>query len=215
MPDASPEKAADPPLAPLSVSLVLATLFIGGVTFVCGTVTFTVIGSVLFGISLDDRQLLACGSMAAAVMAVVTAWRWCRNARRRAALSASDTVGNRRVFQFTLRSFLLFQFYVALALGLIRWLGFPVVPCVGGIAGAAVGYWLTLFLARRRVYDVVVSCLFGILASLILYAITLPRRLTPDSSNAVRNWTVLVLLLIPPLAAAVAKWKLRRRGQQD
>ncbi len=106
MPDASPEKAADPPLAPLSVSLVLATLFIGGVTFVCGTVTFTVIGSVLFGISLDDRQLLACGSMAAAVMAVVTAWRWCRNARRRAALSASDTVGNRRVFQFTLRSFL-------------------------------------------------------------------------------------------------------------
>jgi hypothetical protein len=209
----------------MSASLVVATLFIGGVTFLFGSVAFAIIGfvpfSILLGIwSVEPPPLLILATFAfslaaAAILATVTARRWCQNARRRAALSASNTVGDRRVFRFTLGSFLLFQFYVALALGLIRWLGGPVVPCVGGVAGAALGYWLTLFLARRRVYDVVVSSLFGILVSAIAAAIAMPRSTRSLWSDDMRDWIVLTSLVVPPVVAFVARWRLRKWERQE
>ncbi len=220
-----PEKAPDQPLAPMSVSLLLASLLIGGVTFACGTVSFLVIGSFLF-LTLSTEHphsafwaLVACSMAAAAIMAAVTAWRWCRNARRRAALSASDKVGDRRVFQFTLRSFLLFQFCVALALGMIRWLGGPVIPAVAGVASAAVGYWLTLFLARRRVYNVVISYLFGAAAGLVVYALIATSRDSPADpfSPAPMKDRIgfIVFVIMVPVIAAIAGWRLRRREQSE
>ena len=146
-------------------------------------------------------------------MAVVTAIRWCRNARTRAALSASDTVGDRRVFRFTIKSFLFFQFYVALALGLIRWIGGPVVPAVAGIAGAAVGFWLTLFLARRRVFDVVILRLLGIA---IAGGAILPRYShgwAPPGERTFEEmqiWFFLTMAVIVPLVGFVARWRLRK-----
>jgi hypothetical protein len=121
------------------------------------------------------------------------------------------------VRQFTLKSLLLLQFYVAVGLGLIAWLGRPVIPGVLGIFGAMAGYGATLASARRRVFDVVAGYLIGAVigAAAIMADLDLPTMQEGRLNEDVRGSIVVATLATLPLVALVATWKLHLRRQRE
>jgi hypothetical protein len=117
--------------------------------------------------------------------------------------------------QFTLKSLLLLQLYIAVGLGLMAWLGRPVVPGVLGIFGAMIGYGITLALPRRRVFDVVAGFLIGAVigAAIITAQYDSPMMQDQRLNGDVRGSIVMAMLAMLPLVALVAAWKLHLRRQ--
>jgi hypothetical protein len=150
----------------------------------------------------------------ALLIAVVFAKQTYRNARRKAEGLPDETCGAPPVVQFSIKSLLLLQFYLASGLGLICWLGRPIVPCVFGVFGAMIGYGTTLFLGRRRLIDVIVAYLLGIvIASLFLtfHTAGLSRLQEEALNERVRQWIILTTPLVFPVVAAVARWRLKKK----
>lgn len=150
-------------------------------------------------------------------LAIVAAKRTYRDAVRKAAETSSG-VRRPRVVQFSLRSLLFLQLYVALGLGLIGWLGRPVAPCVCGVFAAIAGYGATLVSGRRRLFDVVVAYLLGILVAGIV--LSTPSRpfisLEQEATNErLRDWIVITTPAVFPVVALVAKRRLKKWEQSQ
>jgi hypothetical protein len=92
-------------------------------------------------------------SLSALWIALVLAKRTYRNARRKAEGLPPESQGAPPVMQFSIKSLLLLQFYLATGLGLICWLGRPIVPCIFSIFGAMIGYGTLSRFLRRQKWD--------------------------------------------------------------
>ncbi len=164
--------------------------------------------------------LLIVSGLVALAIAVVAGRLWykqsIRHAERRSLLARCDLAAqardDRSRYQYSLRSLLLLPVYLGLALGTMQWLGKPVVPCVLGVVGAILGYWVTVFVARLRLYDVVVSYLLGTLVGLIAVSNTCQSSRSLPSD--LRGWIVFLALVTIPFVAAVAVFNLRRRRRR-
>jgi divalent metal cation (Fe/Co/Zn/Cd) transporter len=162
---------------------------------------------------------LCAGNAATAfLMAVVLARRTYRNLLLKAQRLSFERRREPRVVQFSLKSLLLFQLYVAIGLGAICWLGHPIVPCVLGVFGAMAGYGATLFWGRRRLFDVIVAYFVGVIVALLATTSQhsrLPTLQEEERTEQMRNWTNVT---VPPtllVVAFVAKWRLRKRNRLE
>jgi hypothetical protein len=154
------------------------------------------------------------GSLVAALLVAIALATWTyRRGVAYAKQRATEPREQPPVQQFTLKSLLLLQLYIAVGLGMIAWLGRPIVPLVFGVFGAMAGYCATLASARRRVFDIVVGCLISAVigATLVMTPHDLPMMPESRLSEGVRGDIVLTILAMLPLVALVGVWKLHLR----
>jgi hypothetical protein len=162
-----------------------------------------------------------CFCIACVATALVAAVGLARQTYRASLLKAertrSEPAPERRPMQFTLKSLLLLQLYVAVGLGLIAWLGLRVVPCVLGVFGSMIGYGATVLLARHRVFHTFIGYAVGVVVGVVIAEATIPigsiglRTIEGQSlADEVHRWAIVGLVAALPVALLVAGWRLRR-----
>jgi hypothetical protein len=207
---------------------------VGIVTFLCGTCLVqghvALLLSVISGSADGDvmgrssanpdwtpgwRYWSFCAGSAVAMflIAVVLARRTYQAGLARARQRTPESSQPPPVWQFTLKSLLLLQLYVAGGLGLIAWPGRAFAPSVLGVLGSMVGYGITLASARRRIFDVVVGYMIGAMigAAAAMRLFDLPTMQEGTLCEGTRRLIIMMVIAALPIVAVVAAWKLHLR----